>query len=174
MKNQSSLSTDSYLTEINELVYDKCGFDISQISFGGESKEYAACTFLLNGRLVIYRVSKITPTKLGQFVTIWQRDNHGIIQPFNVKDDISFIVVTTKYGDDFGQFVFPKKVLIEKGILSQNDKKGKLAIRVYPPWDKVSNSQAVKTQLWQNKYFLHIGKNGHVDIQRARLLYFGL
>ncbi len=172
MKIQGSLFTDSYLTEIKELVYDICGFDLSQISFSTESKEYAACNFMLNGRSVIYRVAKITPTKHGQFVTIWQRDNQGIIQPFDIKDDISYIVVTTKNGDNFGQFVFPKKVLIEKGILSQIDKKGKLAIRVYPPWDILSSSQAIKTQLWQNTYFLDIGKNGYIDVQLAKLLYF--
>jgi hypothetical protein len=59
----------------------------------------------------------------------------------------------------FGQFVFPKAVLGEKGIVSCNGKEGKRAMRIYPPWDIADNSQAKKTQAWQLQYFIKFSEN---------------
>jgi hypothetical protein len=42
-----------------------------------ESLEYAACSFKLNSMSVKFRVAKITPTKIGQFVTLWKRVSKG-------------------------------------------------------------------------------------------------
>jgi hypothetical protein len=47
-------------------------------------------------------------------------------------------------------------VFHQQGILSDNIKEGKRAIRVYPPWDKAENKQAIKTQAWQLLYFLEV------------------
>ncbi len=163
------MPTESTLTIINsfhsdlkiakELVYDKCGFDLTDPKLNSESAEYGACSFGLNGNTIQHRVSKITPTKIGQFVTIWKRNKDGITEPFDTLDDLEFIIITSKSGDNFGQFIFPKSVLADKGIITRNGKKGKLGIRVYPPWDIVVNKQAEKTQSWQTKYFLTINKN---------------
>ena len=117
---------------------------------------YGACSFDLGGHKIEYRVSKITPTKTGQFVTIWKRNQEGITAPFDISDDIDFIVITAKGEDKIGQFVFSKTILAEKGIISQNGKDGKRGIRVYPPWDTATNKQAEKTQSWQTKHFLII------------------
>lgn len=38
-----------------------------------ESAEYGACRFALEGHSIVFRVAKITPTKTGQFVTLWKR-----------------------------------------------------------------------------------------------------
>ena len=54
------------------LVYDKCGLDLGELTIEDESQEYGACTFRLNDLKIKFRISKITPTKTGQFVTIWK------------------------------------------------------------------------------------------------------
>jgi len=55
-----------------------------------------------------------------------------------------------------GQFVFPKEVLCEKGIISKNSRGGKRAVRIYPPWDQPKSQQAKNTQAWQLNYFSEI------------------
>lgn len=102
--------------------------------------------FELDGQKIIGRISKITPTKTGQFVTIWKRNKKGTTEPFDIQDDFEFIIIISKSGESIGQFIFPKSVLAEKGIISQDKKNGKRGIRMYPPWDTVTNKQAAKTQ----------------------------
>lgn len=163
-------SINSELKVVKELVYDKCGFDLINLKWNLESAEYGACSFKLNGKTIQFRVSKITPTKIGQFVTIWKRNKFGITEPFDTSDDIDFIIITSKKGDNFGQFIFPKSVLAENGIITKNGKEGKRGIRVYPPWDIATNKQAVKTQSWQTKYFLTIKKDAKTDLDLIRKL----
>lgn len=97
-------------------------------------------------------------------MTIWKRNKEGITEPFDISDDLDFIIITSKSGDNFGQFIFPKSVLADKGIITRNNKKGKRGIRVYPPWDIVKNKQAAKTQIWQAKYFITIKNDTSIDI----------
>ncbi len=154
-----------------ELVYDKCSFDLTNLKQNLESVEYGACSFELNGKSIQYRVSKITPTKIGQFVTIWKRNKDGITEPFDISDDIDFIIITSKSGDKFGQFIFPKSVLADNGIITRNGKEGKRGIRVYPPWDVVTSKQAETTQNWQTKYFLTIKKDNTIDLDWTKKLF---
>ena len=160
----------SELLQIKELVYDKCKFEFSKLVIDSESEEYQACSFKINSFQIIHRLSKITPTKIGQFVTIWKRNNEGITAPFDVSDNFDFIVITSKSDKNLGQFVFPKSVLLEKGIISNNNTSGKRGIRVYPPWDIPTSKQAEKTQLWQTKYFYSINKDAF-DIELVKKLF---
>ena len=144
---------------VKELVYDKCGFDLTDLKQNLESKEYGACSFVLNGKTIQQRISKITPTKTGQFVTIWKRNENGITEPFDNSDDFDFVIITARNDNNFGQFIFPKSVLADNGIITQNGKEGKRGIRVYPPWDIPTSKQAEKTQLWQTKYFYSISSD---------------
>ena len=153
------------------LVYDKCGFDFDELIAEDESQEYGACTFRLNKLKIKFRVSKITPTKTGQFVTIWKRNKEGITQPFDLIDEIDFVIISSQNGDNFGQFIFPKSVLLDKGIMTGNGKKGKRGIRVYPPWDIATNKQASKTQSWQTKYFLTIKNHNSTDLNLTKILF---
>lgn len=162
---------DTELKIAKELVYDQCGFVLENLKQNPESAEYSACTFLLNSKAIQYRVSKITPTKTGQFVAIWKRNAAGITAPFDMADDIDFIIVAARSGDNLGQFIFPKAVLADKGIITQNGKEGKRGIRVYPPWDIVANKQAEKTQDWQTKYFLTIKKSSSTDLDLVKQLF---
>jgi hypothetical protein len=156
---------------VKELVYDKCGFELTNPKLNSESIEYGACSFKLNGQTIQHRVSKITPTKTGQFVTVWKRSDDGITEPFDILDNIDFVVITAKSGDNFGQFIFPKSVLADKGIISQNGKGGKRGIRVYPPWDTTNSKQAEKTQSWQTKYFLAIKSDNSTNFDLAKKLF---
>ena len=155
---------------VKEFVYDKCGFDITNLKQNLESKEYGACSFMLNGKIIEQRISKITPTKTGQFVTIWKRNKEGITEPFNNSDNFDIVIITVRKDDNFGQFIFPKSVLADNGIITTNEKVGKRGIRVYPPWEIATNKQASKTQSWQTNYFLTIKNVNTIDLDFAKLL----
>lgn len=167
-------SIQSDLIIANELVYDKCGFVLTGLMHNLESAAYGACSFRLNEKTIQFRVSKITPAKTGQFVAIWKRNKDGFTVPFDISDNIDFIIISSKNGEKYGQFIFPKSVLAANGVISRNGIEGKRGIRVYPPWDLAKNEQAVKTQCWQKKYFLPIRKGIATDLELARRLLTGI
>lgn len=157
------------LNLIKTKIYDSCKLTLTNFKLEEEGKEYNACRFLLSGHVIISRNSKITPKKVGQFVTFWKRSKGGPIEPFNASDNIDFFIVNVAYEDKLGQFVFPKSILLKKGILSTNIKEGKRAFRVYPDWDLVTSKQALKTQQWQLKYFYTI--NTKTNLEEVSALY---
>lgn len=159
------------LDVIRKEIFEANGFEYSQASLEAESAEYSACSFTLEGRLIKYRLAKITPTKNGQFVTIWKRSFNGPIQPYDSSDEIDFVLIAVKKEGHFGLFLFPKEALIKHGVFSVNHKGGKRAIRVYPSWDKVTSKQAEKTQRWQLDFFLDISKNKSIDSTKFKSLF---
>lgn len=171
VENEENIHNDLLVTM--KIVYSPCGFKYSTPIAEKESADYGAYEFKLNNLNTKFRVAKITPTKIGQFVTLWKRSEKGPIQPYDASDPVNFFVISVRNDKYFGQFVFPKSVLCEKNIFSVNGKEGKRAIRVYPPWDKAVNKQAKKTQEWQLKYFLEMPRNYSVDCIRAKFLYSG-
>lgn len=150
------ISIPDFLHETNILVFNELGLEIKSIYLEKESTDYNACQLLLNDKKVLFRTAKTTPTKTGQFVTLWKRIPKGPIAPFAIEDNFDLVIINTETENHFGQFVFPKSILIEKGIFSTALKEGKRAIRVYPPWDKTTSKQAQKTQQWQLEYFIVI------------------
>lgn len=166
MVHKNTLSSD--LLFLKEKVYDPCSFEWTNFQQNTESREYDACSFELDGTKILYRASKITPTKVGQFVTIWKRNASGITVPFDVQDDFDFIVITVKNEPDMGQFIFPKAMLLQKGIISQNGKGGKRGIRVYAPWDTVTSKQALTTQQWQSRYFVIINERDSIRFNEVK------
>lgn len=155
---------------VEELVYKPSGLAIQNLKTEDESTGYGASEFTIENRSVKFRVGKITPTKVGQFVTFWKRLGEGPILPYEFNDSFDFLVVSVRAENHFGQFVFPKTVLCEKGIVSCNGKEGKRAMRIYPPWDKTDNSQAKKTQAWQLHYFIKLSED-NFDFSRMRYLF---
>jgi len=166
--NQKTFPHDLILSK--ELVYDCCNLEWTQPLQESESAEYNAYRFEINKKTICYREAKITPTKTGQFFTLWKRNVSGIIEPFNFSDTIDFVIISVRKENNFGQFIFPKVVLLEKGIFSTATKEGKRATRVYPPWDITTSKQAQKTQQWQLDYFLEIAKSESI-LARAKLLF---
>jgi len=169
----NTLLDDMYpeLMAAQQLAYEPCGLICKNISKDAESEEYSACEFEMNNRSIKFRTGKITPTKIGQFVTLWKRSGNGPILPFDMADPIDLFVVSVRSAERFGQFVFPKAVLLEKGVLSNFGKGGKRAMRVYPSWDVTDNRQATKTQVWQLKYFFEINPVECVDTTAIQKLF---
>ncbi len=152
MSIQNNFHSDLLVAQ--KLAYEPSGLSCRNIIQETESQDYGACVFELNNKTVKFRVAKTTPTKTGQFVTVWKRIGSGPIMPFDLADPIDFFVISVRNGEKIGQFVFPKNILSQKGILSKDGKGGKRAIRVYAPWDAANSEQAKRTQAWQHPFFL--------------------
>lgn len=169
MKNSNN-ELPFHVAKAKKLIYDECDFEFSNFHESEESREYEACTFQLDNLQVISRTAKITPKKVGQFVTIWKRNSAGITTPFHETDTFDFIIINVQKDTQFGQFIFPKSILIQKRIVATADKDGKRGIRVYSAWDKPTSAQAIKTQTWQLRYFLPITTEIHT-IKSAKHLF---
>ena len=144
------------LVVAQKLAYEPSGWKCERLEKEAESEEYGASVFEMNRRRIKFRVGKITPTKNGQFVTFWKRIGSGPILPHDLADPFDLLVVSVRSGEKLGQFVFPKAVLCERGIVSKEGHGGKLAMRLYPPWDIADSRQAKKTQEWQLVHFFQI------------------
>ncbi len=92
-------------------------------------------------------------------MTVWKRLPLGPIAPIDIEDNFEFVIIYVEKDNEIGQFVFPKPVLVAKGIVSRRLEEGKRGFRVYSPWEEAKNKQALKTQEWQLKYFLSLKKN---------------
>lgn len=125
-----------------------------------ESAEYGACRADLHGKRLVLRVAKTTPTKTGQFVTVWKRPHPDAdIAPLDEADpvDAAIIAVADDDGARHGFFIFPRSVLLERGVMSRAGTGGKRALRVYPPWCAPEAPQARRTQRWQGAWFVAAG-----------------
>ncbi len=155
---------------INKFVFKNCRIVLTEVEAELESKEYLAHDFKLDGQKIKFRKAKITPTKTGQFVSIWKRNEKGITEPFDILDDFDFYIIAARKETNFGLFIFPKTVLYKNRILSDKIRDGKRGIRVYPTWDITTNKQAQKTQLWQTKYFLDLSQDKLINLKKAEEL----
>jgi len=143
------------LTYVNELLYEPNHLTIKNIREETQNSDYGAGIFQLNSKSVRFRVAKITPTKVGQFVSFWEKDEANKNQAFSYDNATDLLVINTfNNNGDFGQFVFPKEVLLKQNILKTANTKGKMAIRVYPSWDTPTSKQAIATKKWQSPYFV--------------------
>ncbi len=159
------------LQRINETVFLPNRLFIQNYSPNDESAEYDASYVTINEMNIQFRLAKITPAKTGQFVTIWKRNEQGKTVPFEIEDNLHFIIIAAIKGDETGLFIFPMSVLADKRIISRNGKEGKRGIRVYPPWDKTVSDQAKKTQSWQKNYFLEIETTKGIQPDRLKQLF---
>jgi len=158
--------------EVKKLVYNVFDLIFTDPVLEEESSEYGACTFKVNNLSIKQRTAKITPKKVGQFVTLWKRNNQGITEPHDLSDSIDLYIINVRLGNQFGQFVFPKEELLKRGILSDSDGKGKRGFRVYPSWDEPTSKQAIKTQIWQLEYFLKLNQVDKLSDSLIKRLYF--
>ena len=168
MTNSSKIFSEIQL--LNNSIFKVCGIELENVETEKESQEYFAHNFELNKQKVKFRMAKITPTKTGQFVTIWKRNENGITEPHNVDDEFEFYLIATRQSERFGVFIFDKTVLSENRILTSKKGEGKRGIRVYPNWNVTTNKQAQKTQNWQTKYFVEISNEEKIDINKVKKL----
>lgn len=118
-----------------------------------EAAKYNGCSFSINDELIHFRTGKITPTKIGQFVTFWKRNTQGITEPYDTQDTFKNLIVYTPTPTQHGVFIFPKDILTKYDFISSNKNGGKRGFRLYPVWDTAKNNQAKKSQTWQLHYF---------------------
>jgi hypothetical protein len=154
-------------------VYESAGMTVTDAARREtESAEYGACRLGLDGGIVAFRVAKTTPTKIGQFVTIWKRPMPGDeIAPLDSGDGVDFVVVSVADATHRGQFVFSQEALVKHGVMSLSGKGGKRAIRVYPPWSNPLVKEAIRTQQWQLRYFLPLAPGINADPVQVRKLF---
>lgn len=169
MKVDTCFSPHPDLLAADLLVYQPNGLVFSSVTAEREGFDYAACTFKINNKTVKFRSAKITPTKIGQFVTLWKRNEQtGETAPYDVADEVDVFIVSARSGERLGQFVFQKNLLLQQGILSSENAGGKRGFRVYPPWDVTDNPTAKKTQAWQKNYFVELAPE--VNLAAAKRL----
>jgi hypothetical protein len=161
---------ESIIIQLKKL-YAQCGLSCDSFVSEPEGQEYNAHKFILNNHEVRFRTGKITPKKVGQFVTLWKRNESGVTAPYDALDSVGLFVIWVQSDNRCGFFIFPKSLLIEKDIFSNRGIGGKRGIRIYPSWDKTLSKQAQKTQSWQLKYFLNIPLDGAIDCSFIKKLH---
>ncbi|WP_243572691.1 MepB family protein [Bacillus stercoris] len=160
------------LTYVNKILYKPNHLTINAIQEEAQNSDYGAGMFQLNSKSVRFRVAKITPNKIGQFVAFWEKDGYDKNQAFSYEKATDLLVINTfTRNNNFGQFVFPKEVLAKQNILKTSDTKGKMAIRVYPRWENPTSKQAIKTQNWQLDYFIEINDTNSYPVEELLKLY---
>ncbi|HID1499554.1 TPA: MepB family protein [Staphylococcus aureus] len=117
------------------------------------NQDYEALTFSFKEETYQSRLAKKTPTKSGYFVTCWTKDENNCNQPCSKEAFADYLMIIVIDEELSGYFLFPRELLVEKGILTTFEHKGKMAFRVYPKWCNQLNKTAGQTQKWQCKYF---------------------
>lgn len=164
--NRKKKNMNNELKKIEKLLSGTTLSRISNLIKDEESKEYFGCNFQMEQLNYTFRKAKITPKKVGQFVTLWKRNSKNETEPFNEFDNYDFYIIVTKENGNYGFFLFPKSELIKRQILTTNSKEGKRGFRVYPNWTKTENKQAEKTQTWQTRYFLDFTQENNENCKR--------
>ncbi|CAD7813031.1 hypothetical protein CHRY9390_02598 [Chryseobacterium aquaeductus] len=155
------------ITEFEQLqnsVFSKLNLIISHLQPDSECDEYFGHQFQLNHFNIKFRKAKITPKKIGQFLTLWKRNPKSKqTEPFTSEDPFDFYMIFCKCNEKSGFFFFPKNILSQKQILTTSSKEGKRGFRVYPNWDSPENKQASKTQNWQKDFFIDFSDEDFLD-----------
>ncbi|PJZ57785.1 MepB family protein [Leptospira barantonii] len=166
-KISTSKELPAILSEVNLLFSKNCNIEIKDYRIEPESEDYNAASLTLDKKQVLFRLAKITPKKIGMFVTLWKRNKNGITTPYHKKDNVDLVIIEVRKSDRIGHFVFNKNILVEKGIITSN-KEGKRGFRIYPPWELASSKQAVSSQVWQSRYFFEHQKVNQEDRLRLK------
>lgn len=167
------MESSNYNVDIRFLVdhlFHPLGVSIADVKTMDESVDYDAHTFRANSHLVIFRKAKITPKKIGQFVTIWKRNLGKITVPYDIKDDFSCLMILVEREAKVGIFIFPKSILHLHNIISDITSDGKRGFRVYPTWDLPTNKQALSSQIWQSVFFIDLSSAKIYDHPKAKFL----
>lgn len=160
------------LAYVSKVIYEPNNIRVKSIKEEKQNAKYGAGIFQLSSRTVRFRVANITPNKVGQFVVCWEKDKNNKNQPYSYDEAPDLFVITTfKNDSEFGQFIFPKDVLLKQNILRSSSTKGKMGIRVYPSWDSPTNKQAIKTQKEQLPYFVDMSNANELTMDKILVLY---
>ncbi|WP_437917956.1 MepB family protein [Sphingobacterium sp. LRF_L2] len=144
------------LKRFERLLLELTGERISDVEEDPTCIVYAGGSFKINAVKLICRTAKVTPKKVGKFVTLWKRSKNGETEPYHGEDPYDFYLVFAEEGEHQGFFVFPRHVLARESILTSAKGEGKRGFRVYTSWDNVNNKQAKQTKCWQSFYFIDL------------------
>ena len=158
------------IQKLEDFVLKSMNLSISKLEKDLECDECVGYNFNVNEFSIKFRKAKITPKKVGQFVTLWKRNAAKHTESFNENDVFDYYIIATEEDSKLGFYIFPKSILIEKNILTSIKKEGKRGFRVYPNWVKPENKQAEKTQNWQQDYFVEID-NQQIDLNKVKSLF---
>ena len=80
------------LRYMNQTIYEPRQITVESIQEEKQNAEYGAGVFRLSSKSIFsrFRVAKITPTKIGQFVAFWEKDNNNKNRPFYLKKHLSY------------------------------------------------------------------------------------
>lgn len=99
------------------------------------------------------RTARVTPTKPGAFVAVWERGDDGITRPFPQDESVRGLMVFIEDGERFGVFRFSSEDLDRLGVTSSEGQPGKRGFRLYPEWCSGLNPAALRTQRAQSSCF---------------------
>lgn len=130
------------------------------------------------GAVVRVRRGKVTPTKVGLFVTHWRRTSDGTTGAYDEHDgaDVLLVTVSEPRASETGApaaqgvFAFPREALLRHGIVGHEGAPGKRGFRVYPPWSETALGQAARTQRWQLEHFVELPLSADGAAYASRLL----
>lgn len=149
---------------IQDTIFNTLELQITDLNKDSECEEYSGYNFKLNQFNIKFRKAKITPNKIGQFVTLWKRNPETKeTEPFASTDNFHFYIVAAENQNNQGFFFFSKNTLVQHHILTTSSKDGKRGFRVYPDWDIPENKQAEKTKNWQEKSFINFSKDNYIE-----------
>ena len=180
---------ENFISDLLDSLIDG-GYKLSksiQVESLPEAKQYHGATFSLNGKKCVYRKGKVTADRPGAFLALWKRPDSmsGSNKPIPlIEEDIDYLFIKVEEHSTVDQkhllinkpkvglFIFPVKLLVEKGFIASVKYKGKTGFRVFPPWSgnrgnhatKVFSESGKKTQAWQLPYFVDIAENGDIEI----------
>ncbi|WP_291066256.1 MULTISPECIES: MepB family protein [unclassified Empedobacter] len=155
------------IQQFEYFVLKAMNLSISTLEKDAECDEYVGYNFEVKELSFKFRKAKITPKKVGQFVTLWKRNAAKHTESFNENDVFDYYIIATEEDSKLGFYIFPTSILIEKHILTSIKKDGKRGFRVYPNWVKPENKQAQKTQNWQQDYFVEVN-NQQIDKKNVK------
>lgn len=141
--------------KLDDLIFKSLNYHLTEIHPDKEADEYFGFDFKINDIKIKFRKSKLTPKKIGQFVTFWKRDQNNKTVPFDVDDDFDFYLILMEENANAGFFIFPKSILEKEDLISSQLKAGKRGFRIYSDWHFPTSKQAEKTKLWQTRYFIN-------------------
>ena len=153
---------------LNDLILKGLNLKLSEITPDMECEEYFGFNFKISESNLKFRKSKLTPKKVGQFVTFWKRDSDGKTVPFDINDDFAFYIIAIEESENSGFFMFPKIILEKENLISSEEKTGKRGFRIYADWHFPNNKQAEKTKPWQTKYFINYSDSEYFILNQFR------
>jgi len=107
------------LQQLEDFFLRHAGMNFTPQTRDIECEEYSGYTCLLDTFTIKFRKAKITPKKIGQFVTVWERNAEGITTPFSISDPFDFYLILTKASSlSLGQLYIHTLLPLEPSFLA--------------------------------------------------------